>query len=109
MGGAALKTFLDDFERALTDLLQMGIATAGPALAKRFARLGDHGESTGAHTGASLCSEIAALIEKRTHDLNKTDQELTAAVFRAGYYITLCRDRMTEEDIRHRWQEGGSP
>ena len=102
-----MRTFLDDFERALTDLLQMGIATAGADMWKRFARLGEAAGNIGAHTGASLCGEIAKLLEQRTHDLNKTDLTLTAAVFRAEHYITLCRARMTEEDIRRRWQEGG--
>lgn len=102
-----MRTFLDDFERALTDLLQMGIATAGADMEKRLARLGEAAGNIGAHTGAALCGEIASLIEKRTHDLNKTDLTLTAAVFRAEHYITLCRARMTEEDIRRRWQEGG--
>ncbi len=102
-----MRTFLDDLERALTDLLQMGIATAGPDMAKRFSKLGEQAESIGAHTAAKLCSEIAGLLGKRTHDLSKSDLDLTTAVFRAAHYITLCRARMTEEDIRRRWQEGG--
>ena len=102
-----MRTFLDDFERALADLLQMGLATAGADMTKHFAKLGEQAEIIGAHTGAALCGEIAGLLEKRTHDLNKTDLTLTAAVFRAEHYITLCRSRMTEEDIRRRWQEGG--
>ena len=102
-----MRDFLDDFERALTDLLQMGLATAGADLERRFTRLSEQAENSGAHTGAALCGEIAGLLEKRTHDLNKTDLTLTAAVFRAEHYITLCRSRMTEEDIRRRWQEGG--
>lgn len=103
-----MRTFLDDFERALTDLLQMGIATAGPDMAKRFSDLGEQAEAIGVHTAANLCGGISRLLGQRSHDLNKTDLLLTAAVFRAGHYIMLCRDRMTEEDIRRRWQEGGN-
>ena len=31
-----MRTLLDDMERSLTDLLQMGLATAGPDMAKRL-------------------------------------------------------------------------
>lgn len=103
-----MKQFLDDLERALTDLLQMGLATAGPDMAKRLGDLSDQCESTGLHTGGTLFAEISRLLSERSHNLDKVDLPLTAAVCRAQHYITLCRTRMTEEDIRRRWQEGGT-
>lgn len=103
-----MKNFLDDFQRALTDLLQMGLATAGPDMAERFARLSQQAETTGAHTASRLCADIGELLTRRAHALEKNDRDLTAAVFRAVHYITLCRSRMTEQDIRARWQKGGT-
>lgn len=103
-----MKALLDDLERALTDLLQMGLATAGPDAAKRLTELSGQCEDTGLHTGAVLFAEIARLLNTRSHTMDKTDLPLTAAVCRAEHYITLCRIRMTEEDIRARWQEGGT-
>ena len=103
-----MNAFFDDLERALTDLLQMGLATAGPDMAKRLGDLSGQCEASGLHTGASLFSEIARMISERSHTVVKTDLQLTAAVCRAEHYITLCRSRMTEEDIRRRWQEGGA-
>ena len=102
-----MKTLLDDLERALTDLLQMGLATAGPDMAKRMKDLSEQAETTGLHTGGVLLAEIAELLSERSHTMDKTDLSLTAAICRAEHYITLCRTRMTEEDIRERWQEGG--
>ena len=102
-----MKTLLDDLERALTDLFQMGLATAGPDMAKRLEELSGRCEHTGLHTGAALFAEIARRLSERTHSMDKTDLDLTAAVCRAEYYIILCRSRMAEEDIRARWQEGG--
>lgn len=102
-----MKTLLNDLEGALTDLLQMGLATAGPDLVKRLKELSEQCESTGLHTGAALFAEIARLLSDRSHAMDKTDLPLTAAICRAEHYITLCRTRMTEEDIRRRWQEGG--
>ena len=103
-----MKALLDDLERALTDLLQMGLATAGPDVAKGLTELSDRCEDTGLHTGAALFAEISRLLTQRSHTLDKTDLPLTAAICRAEYYITLCRTRMAEEDIRARWQEGGT-
>lgn len=103
-----MRELLDDLERGLTDLLQMGLATAGPDMAKRLGELSDKCESTGLHTGAALFAEIDRLLQERSHAVEKTDRKLTAAVFRAEHYITLCRQRLTEEDIRRRWQEGGT-
>lgn len=103
-----MKALLDDLERALTDLLQMGLATAGPDTAKRLTELSEQCEDTGLHTGAALFAELARLLKARSHAMDKTDLPLMAAVCRAEHYITLCRTRMTEEDIRARWQEGGT-
>ena len=103
-----MRALLDDMERSLTDLLQMGLATAGPEMARRFEGVSQRCEATGLHTGAALLSEIARLLTQRSHAMDKTDLPLTAAVCRTEHYITLCRTRMTEEDIRRRWQEGGT-
>ncbi len=103
-----MRQILDDMERTLTDLLQMGLATAGPEMAKRLWDQSERCEATGLHTGAALLSEIARLLDERSHSMDKTDLPLTAAICRTEHYITLCRTRMTEEDIRQRWQEGGT-
>lgn len=102
-----MKTILDEMERSLTDLLQMGLATAGADMAKRFRALSEQCEETGFHTGAGLFDEISRLLEQRSHTMAKTDRALASAICRAEHYITLCRSRMTEEEIRMRWQEGG--
>lgn len=103
-----MTTVLDDLQQALTDLLQMGLATAGPEMGKRLDRVSQRCEDSGIHTGAALSAEISRLLTQRSHSMDKTDLELTAVICRAQYYITLCRTRMTEEDIRLRWQEGGT-
>lgn len=102
-----MKTLLDDLGRALTDLLQMGLATAGPDMTKRLRDLSKQCETTGLHTGAALFAELSRLLTERSHTMDKMDLALTALVCRCEHYITLCRTRMTEEDIRIRWQEGG--
>lgn len=103
-----MKELLDDLERGLTDLLQMGLATAGADMVRRLRELSDRAEGAGLHTGGALFSKIATLLEERAHTMAKTDLDTAAAVFRAQHYITLCRARLTEEDIRARWQEGGT-
>lgn len=103
-----MKLLLDDMERALTDLFQMGFATAGPGMARRLGDLADQCESTGLHTGSTLFSELSRLLSERSHSMDKSDLPLTGLVCRAQHYITLCRTRMTGEDIRARWQEGGT-
>ena len=102
-----MKDLLDDMERSLTDLLQMGLATAGADMVRRLRELSDRAEGAGLHSGAELFSQIAKLLDERSHTMAKTDLDTAAAIFRAEHYITLCRTRMTEEDIRARWQEGG--
>ncbi len=103
-----MRQILDEMERTLTDLLQMGLATAGPDMAKRLRDQSERCEATGLHTGATLLLEIDRLLDERSHSVDKTDLPLTAAICRTEHYITLCRTRMTEEDIRRRWQEGGT-
>ena len=103
-----MNELLDELERGLTDLLQMGLATAGADMVRRLRALSDRAESAGLHTGGALFSQIASLLEEWSHTMAKTDLEIAAAVFRAQHYITLCRARLTEEDIRARWQEGGT-
>ena len=103
-----MNELLDELERGLTDLLQMGLATAGADMVRRLRELSDRAECAGLHTGGTLFSQIATLLEERAHTMAKTDLELANAVFRAQHYITLCRARLTEEDIRARWQEGGT-
>lgn len=103
-----MKELLDDLERGLTDLLQMGLATAGADMIRRLRELSDRAEGAGLHTGGALFSKIATLLEERAHTMAKTDLELANAVFRAQHYITLCRARLTEENIRVKWQEGGT-
>ena len=103
-----MKNLLDDLEQGLTDLLQMGLATAGADMVRRLKELSHRAEASGLHTGADLFSQIAKLLDERSHIMAKTDLDIASAVFRAEHYITLCRARMTEEDIRRRWQEGGT-
>lgn len=103
-----MRALLDDMELALTDLLQTGLATAGPDAVKRFADLSRKAEASGLHTGSALLKTISEQLEHRAHRTEKTDMELTSAVCRLEHYITLCRERLTEDDIRLRWQEGGT-
>lgn len=103
-----MNELLDDLERGLTDLLQMGLATAGADMVRRLRELSDRAEGAGLHTGGAIFSQIATLLEERAHTMAKTDLDTAAAVFRAQHYITLCRSRMTDEDIRARWQKGGT-
>ena len=103
-----MNELLDDLERGLTDLLQMGLATAGADMIRRLRELSGRTEAAGLHTGGALFSQIATLLEERAHTMSKTDLELANAVFRAQHYITLCHARLIEEDIRARWQEGGT-
>lgn len=103
-----MNELLNDLEHGLTDLLQMGLATAGADMVRRLRELSDRAEGAGLHTGGVLFSQIATLLEERAHTMAKTDLETATAVFRAQHYITLCRARLTEENIRARWQEGGT-
>ena len=102
-----MKLLLDDMERTLTDLFQMGLATAGPEMAKRMEDLSRRCGDTGLHTGAALFAEISQLLSERSHQFQKSDLQITAAICRAAHYITLCRTRLTEDHIRAGWQKGG--
>ena len=102
-----MRELLQELEQALTDLLQMGFATAGPEMAVRLEELSRKCEDTGLHTGSTLFSELSGAISERSHSTQKSDQRAAEAMFRAQRYITLCQMRLTEEDIRLRWQEGG--
>lgn len=100
---------LDDLHLALTDLLQRGLATADRDTAAHFQSLSDRCAAAGLHTGADLTAALARLLTGRLDRVEKADLQITAALCRTEHYITLCRRRMTEEDIRSRWQEGGTP
>lgn len=102
-----MRDILNDLELALTDLMQTGAATAGAETVRQMERLSEQSEGAGLHTGGALFGEIARFLRERGHTMEKSDRELTAAVCRAVHYIELCRERMTEDDIRVRWQEGG--
>lgn len=104
-----MNAVLDDMNLALTDLMQRGLATVGPETAKRFSGLSDRCAAAGLHTGAQLCAGLSRLLGDRMGQLEKHDLEITAAISRTEHYITLCRHRMTQEDIRRRWQQGGNP
>ncbi len=101
-----MEAILEDMELFLTDLLQTGIATADPKAVRTAETLARRAEETGMHTGADLFQTIAQGLRQRQHQLEKADRSLTLAVCRGSYYIELCRRRLTEENIRHRWQEG---
>ena len=95
---------LDDMELALTDLMQSGFSTGGPAAAKRLHDLALTCESSGLHTGGTLLSEIECGLSARSHTIEKNDLPLAAAVCRAVRYIQLCREKLQEEQITQRWQ-----
>ena len=69
----------------------------------------DRCAAAGLHTGAELAAELSRLLTARLDRMEKSDLEITAALCRMEHYITLGRHRMTEEDIRRRWQQGGNP
>ena len=103
-----MRGLFDDMDLALTDLLQTGLATAGPDMVSKLANLSRKAEAQGLHTGSALLQIISEQLEHRAHRSEKSDMVLTSAVCRLEYYITLCRERLTEDDIRLRWQEGGT-
>lgn len=103
-----MNAMLDDMELALTDLLQTGLATASREAVKHFAELSQGTGAAGLHTGSALLKNISGLLDRRTHTEEKHDRELIETICRLQHYITLCRERLTEDDIRRRWQEGGT-
>ena len=94
---------LNDMELALTDLMQSGFSTGGPAAAKRLHNLSLACEERGLHTGGTLLSEIERALGSRSHAVEKDDLPLAAAVCRAVRYILLCREKLQEEQIIQRW------
>ena len=104
-----MNEILDEMHLALTDLMQRGLATAGPDTSKHFSGLSERCAAAGLHTGSELCAGLSRLLTARLDRMEKSDLEITAALCRMEHYITLCRHRMTEEDIRRRWQQGGNP
>ena len=94
----------DDMELALTDLIQSGFSTGGPAAAKRLHNLSLACEDQGLHTGGRLLAEIEQSLTARSHAVEKDDLPLAAAVCRTVRYIQLCREKMQEEQIVQRWQ-----
>ena len=104
-----MNEFLDELQLSLTDLMQRGLSTAGPDTAKRFSGLSDRCAAAGLHTGAELAAALSRLLTVRLDRMEKSYLEITAALCRMVHYITLCRHRMTEDDIRRRWQQGGNP
>ena len=103
-----MRDLIPQLEQALTDLLLLGLATSGPEMGARLEVLSRQCEHTGLHTGSTLFSELAQAIAQRSHAMEKSDHRAAEAMCRARHYITLCQTRMTEEDIRQRWQQGGS-
>ena len=83
---------IQEIQLALTELLQSGLDTGGPAAALRL-------------------HALAA----RAHTMEKDDLPLAAVLCRTARYLELCREKLQEESITLRWQaldwetEGGSP
>ena len=96
---------LDDMELALTDLIQSGFSTGGPAAAQRLGGLARLCEGRGLHTGSALLTELERALAARSHQAEKDDLPLAEAVCRAQWYIQLCREKLQEEQIVRRWQE----
>lgn len=103
-----MRDLIPELEQALTDLLLLGLATAGPEMGARLEALSRKCELTGLHTGSALFAELAQAIMERSHTMEKSDHRAAETMCRARHYITLCQTRMTEEDIRERWQQGGT-
>lgn len=99
-----MRSLLDDMELALTDLMQSGFSTGGPAAARRMHTLSLMCEDCGLHTGKALLSEIEQALTARSHAVEKDDLPLAAAVCRTVRYIQLCREKLQEEQITRRWQ-----
>lgn len=99
-----MRELLDDMELALTDLMQSGFSTGGPAAAKRLHSLSLACEERGLHTGGTLLTEIERALGSRSHTVEKDDLPLAATVCRTVQYIQLCREKLQEEQILQRWQ-----
>lgn len=95
---------LDEIELALTDVMQSGFSTGGPAAAQRLHALALTCEDCGLHTAGTLLSEIGQALSARSHTVKKDDRSLTALVCRMERYIQLCREKLQEQQIIQRWQ-----
>lgn len=104
MGGSPVTELLDDMELALTDLIQSGFSTGGPAAAQRLRALAQLCEDRGLHTGSALLSRLERALTARSHRVEKDDLPLAEAVCRTERYIQLCREKLQEEQIIQRWQ-----
>ena len=65
---------LDDMELALTDLIQSGFSTGGPAAAQRLGGLARLCEDRGLHTGSALLSRLERALTARSHRVEKEYQ-----------------------------------
>lgn len=98
---------LDELERALTDLLQSGLDTGGPAACARLRTLAVRCEDAGLHTGAALARELETALEARPHALEKDNLTPAACICRLARYLELCREKAQEDAIVRRWQARG--
>ena len=93
----------------LTDLLQSGMDTGGPSAVPRLRRLAVRCEDVGLHTGGALLTGLAEALDARSHTVTKDDLPAAALLCRAARYVSLCRERLEEEDIRAGWQSAAHP
>lgn len=106
---------IQEVQLALTELLQSGLDTGGPAAAPRLHTLAARCEELGLHTGASLLTQGEEALAARAHTMEKDDLPLAALLCRTARYLELCREKLQEESITLRWQsfdcetEGGYP
>lgn len=96
---------LNAMEARLTDLLQTGLDTGSTDSAADFQHLAEQCETCGLHTGHALMEQLANLLDRRTHTLDKQDGLLLDAIFQAEHYISLCQERWQEIEILRSWQE----
>lgn len=106
---------IQEVQLALTELLQSGLDTGGPAAAPQLHALAARCEELGLHTGASLLTQGEEALAARAHTMEKDDLPLAALLCRTARYLELCREKLQEESITLRWQsfdcetEGGYP
>lgn len=106
---------LQEVQLALTELLQSGLDTGGPAALPRLHALAARCEAAGLHTGSTLLTQLEEALDARSHTMEKDDLPLAAVLCRTARYLELCREKLQEESITLRWQtfdcetEGGRP
>lgn len=106
---------IQEVQLALTELLQSGLDTGGPAAAPRLRALAARCEELGLHTGSALLTQAEETLAARAHTMEKDDLPLAAVLCRTARYLELCREKLQEESITLRWQafdcdtEGGCP